>query len=67
MNVMPELDDDVEVDLRPEDIKMEVFRSSGAGGQHINKTSSAVRLIHIPTGIVVSSRTTFAIPKPCNC
>ncbi len=56
VNVMPELDDDVEVDLRPEDIKMEVFRSSGAGGQHINKTSSAVRLIHIPTGIVVSSQ-----------
>lgn len=56
VNVMPELDDSVEVDLRPEDIKMEVFRSSGAGGQHINKTSSAVRLIHIPTGIVVSSQ-----------
>lgn len=56
VNVMPELDDSVEVELRPEDIKMEVFRSSGAGGQHINKTSSAVRLIHIPTGIVVSSQ-----------
>ncbi|WP_235720428.1 peptide chain release factor 2 [Liquorilactobacillus vini] len=56
VNVMPELDDNVEVELRPEDIKMEVFRSSGAGGQHINKTSSAVRLIHIPTGIVVSSQ-----------
>ena len=41
------------VEIKPEDIKMEVFRSSGAGGQHINKTSSAVRLIHIPTGIVV--------------
>ncbi|MCI1633286.1 MAG: peptide chain release factor 2 [Liquorilactobacillus nagelii] len=56
VNVMPELDDSVEIELRPEDIKMEVFRSSGAGGQHINKTSSAVRLIHIPTGIVVSSQ-----------
>lgn len=56
VNVMPELSDDVEVDLRPEDIKMEVFRSSGAGGQHINKTSSAVRLIHIPTGLVTSSQ-----------
>lgn len=56
VNVMPELDDSVEVELRPEDIKMEVFRASGAGGQHINKTSSAVRLIHIPTGIVVSSQ-----------
>lgn len=56
VNVMPELDDSVEVELRPEDVKMEVFRSSGAGGQHINKTSSAVRLIHLPTGIVVSSQ-----------
>ncbi|MEG0910524.1 MAG: peptide chain release factor 2 [Ruthenibacterium sp.] len=54
LEVMPELDDSIVVDIRPEDIKMEVFRSSGAGGQHINKTSSAVRLIHLPTGIVVS-------------
>ena len=54
LEVMPELDDSITVDIRPEDIKMEVFRSSGAGGQHINKTSSAVRLIHLPTGIVVS-------------
>lgn len=50
--VMPEVDP-VEVHLNPADIKMEVFRSSGAGGQHINKTSSAVRLIHLPTGTVV--------------
>ena len=57
VEVMPELDDTIEVDIRPEDIKMEVFRSSGAGGQHINKTSSAVRLIHIPTGIVTSCQT----------
>ncbi|KRL02899.1 Bacterial peptide Chain Release Factor 2 [Liquorilactobacillus capillatus DSM 19910] len=56
VNIMPELDNSVEIELRPEDVKMEVFRSSGAGGQHINKTSSAVRLIHIPTGIVVSSQ-----------
>ncbi|WP_407883954.1 peptide chain release factor 2 [Furfurilactobacillus curtus] len=56
VDVMPELDDSVEVDLNPDDIRMEVFRSSGAGGQHINKTSSAVRLIHEPTGIVVSSQ-----------
>ena len=57
LEVMPELPDDVEVDIRPEDIEMQVFRSSGAGGQHINKTSSAVRLIHKPTGIVVSCQT----------
>jgi len=49
--------EDVEVDINPADIKMEVFRSSGAGGQHINKTSSAVRLIHEPTGIVVECQT----------
>lgn len=49
--------EDVEIDINPADIKMEVFRASGAGGQHINKTSSAVRLIHAPTGIVVECQT----------
>ena len=56
VEVMPDLPEDVEVEIRPEDIEMQVYRASGAGGQHVNKTSSAVRLIHKPTGVVVASQ-----------
>ena len=56
VEVMPEIEDDSEVEIREEDIEMQVYRASGAGGQHVNKTSSAVRLIHKPTGIVVASQ-----------
>ncbi len=57
VEVMPEIEKDISVEIRPEDIEMEVYRASGAGGQHINKTSSAVRLIHKPTGIVTACQT----------
>jgi peptide chain release factor 2 len=54
VEVTPEIEDDVDVEIDPDDVRVDVFRSSGAGGQHVNKTSSAVRLTHLPTNIVVT-------------